>query len=135
MFLLGMYAVRRGIFPDTGSHAGFLRRVNVVRRDHRPGGHGAAWPIRDQWRSGWIAELGVNTGFAEGAPHPGAVPSLGLGLDPKLGQAPRVVSTLVIYSLQAAGSVWWVRHFRFGPAEWLWRSLTYGRRQSMALRR
>lgn len=28
-------------------------------------------------------------------------------------------------------SPWWLKHFRFGPAEWLWRSLTYGRRQPM----
>jgi uncharacterized protein len=28
-------------------------------------------------------------------------------------------------------SVWWLRHFRFGPVEWLWRSLTYGERQPM----
>jgi uncharacterized protein len=25
----------------------------------------------------------------------------------------------------------WMRRFRFGPAEWLWRSLTYGARQPM----
>jgi len=25
----------------------------------------------------------------------------------------------------------WLRHFRFGPAEWLWRSLTYWKRQSL----
>ena len=25
----------------------------------------------------------------------------------------------------------WMRRFRFGPVEWVWRSLTYGRRQPM----
>jgi hypothetical protein len=30
-------------------------------------------------------------------------------------------------------SVWWLRRFRFGPLEWLWRSLTYGRRQPMLI--
>ena len=29
-------------------------------------------------------------------------------------------------------SVWWLDRFRFGPLEWLWRTLTYGRRQPMA---
>jgi uncharacterized membrane protein YeiB len=25
----------------------------------------------------------------------------------------------------------WLKHFRFGPLEWLWRSLTYGKMQPM----
>jgi len=29
---------------------------------------------------------------------------------------------------------WWLERFRFGPAEWLWRSFTYGRFQRMKLR-
>ena len=32
-----------------------------------------------------------------------------------------------------AFSVWWLGRFRFGPLEWVWRTLTYGRRQPMAL--
>ena len=35
--------------------------------------------------------------------------------------------TLVIFALQVVLSVWWIERFRFGPVEWLWRSLTYGR--------
>lgn len=34
-----------------------------------------------------------------------------------------------IYSGELYVSVWWLGHFRFGPVEWLWRSLTYRRRQ------
>lgn len=32
-----------------------------------------------------------------------------------------------------AFSVWWLGQFRFGPLEWVWRTLTYGSRQPMAL--
>lgn len=39
----------------------------------------------------------------------------------------------VIYAVQLGISVWWVRRFRFGPLEWLWRMLTYARRQPMRL--
>ncbi len=38
-----------------------------------------------------------------------------------------------IWIAQLWWSPWWLRRFRFGPAEWLWRSLTYGRRQPMRL--
>ena len=45
--------------------------------------------------------------------------------------------------LYALGGMWmvnfvasavWLRYFRFGPAEWMWRSLTYWKRQPMRLR-
>jgi len=55
----------------------------------------------------------------------------GLGFYGQVGPALNVVLTLLIYSFQVALSVWWLRHFRFGPVEWLWRTLTYGQLQSM----
>jgi uncharacterized protein len=42
-----------------------------------------------------------------------------------------VAAALACFAAEAAVSVLWLRRFRFGPAEWLWRSLTYGRRQPM----
>jgi len=44
-----------------------------------------------------------------------------------------VMLALVVWSAQVPASVWWLRRFRFGPAEWLWRSLTYGRLQPMRM--
>jgi uncharacterized protein len=38
---------------------------------------------------------------------------------------------LAIWVFQLAISPVWLRYFRFGPAEWLWRSLTYWRLQPM----
>ncbi|MEM9353974.1 MAG: DUF418 domain-containing protein [Planctomycetota bacterium] len=38
---------------------------------------------------------------------------------------------LGVWALQLWASPVWLSRFRFGPAEWLWRSLTYGRRQRM----
>jgi len=32
-----------------------------------------------------------------------------------------------IWAFQIAFSVWWMGRFRYGPFEWVWRSLTYGR--------
>jgi uncharacterized protein len=57
--------------------------------------------------------------------------SYGLGLYGRVGPAAGLALTAVIYAGQLAASVWWLRRFRFGPMEWLWRSLTYGRRQPL----
>ncbi|MGH9580311.1 MAG: DUF418 domain-containing protein, partial [Terriglobales bacterium] len=59
--------------------------------------------------------------------------SYGLGLYGKVGPAMGVALTLLIFAVQVLLSVWWVRRFRFGPAEWLWRTLTYGKLQPMRL--
>ena len=37
------------------------------------------------------------------------------------------------WAVMIALSVWWLGRYRFGPLEWLWRSLTYGKMQSMRL--
>ncbi len=36
----------------------------------------------------------------------------------------------LIWAVELAWSPWWLRRFRIGPCEWLWRSVTYGRRQA-----
>ena len=36
-----------------------------------------------------------------------------------------------VWVLQLIASPLWLRRFRFGPAEWLLRTLTYGRRQAI----
>jgi uncharacterized protein len=58
----------------------------------------------------------------------------GLGLTGKFGSAFCIGLAVAVFALQIAFSSWWLRRFRFGPAEWLWRSLTYGRAQPMRLR-
>lgn len=57
--------------------------------------------------------------------------SYGLGLYGKVSPALAIALTVPIFTLQIMLSVWWLKHFRFGPAEWLWRTLTYGRLQPM----
>jgi uncharacterized protein len=38
---------------------------------------------------------------------------------------------IALFAVQAAFSTFWLRRFQYGPAEWVWRSLTYGGRQPM----
>jgi uncharacterized protein len=55
----------------------------------------------------------------------------GLGLFGQLSLSRSLLLVAVIFALQVVFSHLWLAHFRFGPFEWLWRSLTYGRRQSL----
>jgi len=38
-----------------------------------------------------------------------------------------------VWVFQILFSVYWLKHYRFGPAEWLWRSLTYKKKQSLRI--
>jgi uncharacterized protein len=58
----------------------------------------------------------------------------GLGLYGRVSPAVGFGLTCVIFALQIPLSGWWLRRFRFGPVEWVWRSLTYGKRQPMVRR-
>ncbi len=53
----------------------------------------------------------------------------GLGLFGSITRAGQLLMAIGIWILQLWYSPLWLRRFRFGPLEWLWRSLTYGVRQ------
>ena len=57
----------------------------------------------------------------------------GLGLVGHTPPSRTVLMCLGVFAAQVAFSHWWLARFRFGPVEWLWRSLTYGRLQPMRL--
>lgn len=49
----------------------------------------------------------------------------GLGLFGKVGPLAGACLAVVIFAAQLALSRWWLRRFRMGPLEWLWRAVTY----------
>ena len=55
----------------------------------------------------------------------------GFGLYYRIGPAVGVLIALAIFAVQVAYSAWWMARFRFGPMEWLWRTLTYGTAPAM----
>jgi len=55
----------------------------------------------------------------------------GLGLGGRVGAGACLAISVAIFALQIAACRLWLRRHRFGPVEWLWRSLAYGRRQPM----
>ena len=55
----------------------------------------------------------------------------GLGFFEHLPRMWQVPFALGLYTVQVLYSHWWLQRFRFGPAEWLWRSITYWKLQPM----
>ncbi|MCE7039100.1 DUF418 domain-containing protein [Dyadobacter sp. CY312] len=55
--------------------------------------------------------------------------SYGFGMEAKIGPARLSLIALGIYVFQIVYSHLWIKAFHFGPMEWLWRSLTYKKRQ------
>ncbi|MCP4659743.1 MAG: DUF418 domain-containing protein [bacterium] len=58
--------------------------------------------------------------------------SYGLGLFGRLTVAQAVLVALALYVAELFLSSLWLRFFRFGPFEWLWRTLTYRRIEPLA---
>ncbi|MCW5746659.1 MAG: DUF418 domain-containing protein, partial [Alphaproteobacteria bacterium] len=52
----------------------------------------------------------------------------GLGLFARIGLVDGLALVVAIYVGQVLFSRWWLRRFRYGPLEWLWRTLMYGAR-------
>ena len=57
----------------------------------------------------------------------------GLGLFGRLGASTALAIGVGVYLGQIVFSAWWLRRYRYGPVEWLWRTLMYGVAQPMAL--
>jgi uncharacterized protein len=55
----------------------------------------------------------------------------GFGLFAKLQRYQLLYVVFSVWLLLLLASPVWLRHFRFGPMEWVWRSLTYWRKQPM----
>lgn len=50
----------------------------------------------------------------------------GFGLWGSIGPAAGILLAVTIYAVQVVYSRWWLARFRFGPMEWLWRTMSYG---------
>jgi uncharacterized protein len=57
----------------------------------------------------------------------------GFGIYGKLDRVQLLGVVAAVWAFQLWLSPIWLKHFRFGPAEWLWRTLTYGKAQPMRI--
>jgi len=56
---------------------------------------------------------------------------VGFGLGGRVGATWFIPLAIAILAVQTLFSTWWLKRFRFGPMEWVWRSITYRKRQPM----
>lgn len=52
---------------------------------------------------------------------------IGFGYAGSFGYSITVIIALAIFAWQIMFSMMWLKYFRFGPVEWLWRQMTYGK--------
>jgi uncharacterized protein len=57
--------------------------------------------------------------------------SSGYGFNLKLRPYTYVVAAVALFAVEATFSTLWLSRFRFGPLEWIWRTITYARLQSL----
>jgi uncharacterized protein len=57
----------------------------------------------------------------------------GLGWYGSVGVSGCFLLTLILFACQMVASTWWLARFRFGPVEWVWRTLTYGHAPAMRM--
>lgn len=58
--------------------------------------------------------------------------AVGGALAGRFDYAAQLIFVLAIWTVQLVVSPLWLQRFRFGPAEWVWRTLMYGRAQPMS---
>lgn len=92
--------------------------------------HSVAW----RRRLGYLAPVGrmaLTNYLTQSVLYLVVLTGVGFGLYGEVGPAWCVGLALIIFAAQMAFSAWWLACYRFGPAEWLWRTLTYGQWQPM----
>ena len=83
-------------------------------------------------RARWIAaggQMALTNYLTQSVVFCTAFYGFGLGLFGRLEVVPTAIAGTAFYFAQLMFSRWWLQRFHFGPIEWFWRSLTYGRRQ------
>lgn len=170
LFLLGLYAGRRGIFSDPEAHVALIRRVawvglgvggcgsllyaltvevssrgvpipfgfmpgalNFVTAPALGFGYAAALTLlyrREVWRArlsplAAVGRMALTNYLLQTLIGTTIFYGYGLGLYGRVGPALCLAIAVGVFLVQIPLSVWWLGRFRFGPAEWAWRSLTY----------
>jgi len=152
LFLVGALAWRSGIVQNTRAllviavlaialGAGFFGSTGPLGTITLALGYGAAIlgiasVARGKRLLGWAAPLGriaFTNYVAQSVIFGWIFYGYGLGLFGRLGISQALTIGVAVYVGQVLFSAWWLRRYHYGPLEWLWRSLMYGRREPIVV--
>jgi len=155
LFLLGLYAGQRGIFEHLtenrrlfqwgmigGLVAGMIGIPTGIFILSAPGLACmfvcaicllAQHPKAAMWLSplAWLGRMALTNYIMQSLICTTIFYGYGLGLYGKVSTSASFLLIFALYLGQILISRLWLQRFRYGPLEWLWRSLTYGKRQPM----
>ena len=78
---------------------------------------------------GAVGQMGLTNYLMQSVFFMVVLNGFGLGWVQYAGPTFCLIAAVVFFAMQIVFSRWWLARYRFGPAEWLWRWATYGRRQ------
>lgn len=87
-----------------------------------------AWIVHARAALQWLAPMGrmaLTQYIAQSLVCTWVFYGYGLGHFEQMPRATQLPFALGVFAVQLVASHWWLRHFRFGPLEWVWRALTY----------
>jgi uncharacterized protein len=93
---------------------------------------------KEKWRRrlgfmSYVGRMGLTNYIVQSAAWTLIFSNMGLNLVGKIGGFYGFLIAIPVCSLIVLSSRWWFKYFRMGPVEWLWRSLTYLKFQSIRL--
>lgn len=109
-----------GRIPMTLGHVGLI--VVAYRMQLSPAAIRSLCAVGQMALTNYLAQSAIGLFLFTGA---------GLALYGRIERHDLYYFVAAIWVAQLCWSPLWLRHFRFGPAEWLWRSLTHWKRQPM----
>ena len=109
-----------GSFPLAGGYLGLVM-LYARRRPDGPLTRGLAAVGRTAFTNYLLQTLIATTVFY----------GHGLGLFGSVSRVELLGFVVAVWAVQVVLSVLWLRRYRFGPVEWVWRTLTYGEKQPM----
>jgi uncharacterized protein len=83
----------------------------------------------------WAGRMGLTNYLMQSLLFTTAFYHYGFRLSTRQSPPLALIFTILTFALQIAVSRWWLVRFRYGPMEWIWRSLTYLKLQPMRVAR